>query len=70
MENKLTNIPFDFLFRKNTYQYSETNHILLDLPGIFKNKENNSVFIEGKCNLQMDCVESVLTDKKMIRGNH
>ena len=66
MEIRITNIPFDFLFRKNTYQYSETNHILLDLPGIFKNTENTSVFIEGKGNLQMDYLESVLPDNKMI----
>jgi hypothetical protein len=66
MENEITNMPFDYLFRRNINKYPETNHKLLGLPGEFKNKENTSVFVNEKAALEMDYLESVLPDGDLI----
>ncbi|WP_298524692.1 hypothetical protein [uncultured Methanobrevibacter sp.] len=67
MRNKITTMPFDFLFRDNIAHYPETNHKLLGLPGIFKNIEDTNIFIKGCGNLNMDHLESVLPDDGMIK---
>ena len=66
MENTITTMPFDYLFRKTIDRFPEANHQLLGLPGEFKKKENTTVFVNEKTSLEMDYLESVLPDGGLI----
>lgn len=67
MDNGVIDSPFDYMFRSNITSHPETNHDLLNLPGKFKNIESTDAFIEGKGDLQIDFLESVLPDNEIIK---
>ena len=67
MKNKITTMPFDYLFRNIIDRFPETNHKLLGLPGEFKKKENTTVFVNEKTSLEMDYLESVFPDGDLIK---
>lgn len=67
MTHKVTNKPYDFLFRENINNYPKINHKLLKLPGTFKNKENTTIFDSENGNLEMDYAESIFPDGKMVK---
>lgn len=54
--------PYNFLFRRIQKSYPKSNHIVFELPGIFKNIESTNITtIDGKA-LQQDFVETALPD--------
>ena len=58
--------PFDFLFRSNSETYPESTHLILELPGIFKQIENTNIYTASGRSLQADYVETILPDGKLI----
>ena len=66
MSRKVTSMPFDFQFRKSMGQYPQINHDELGLPGKFKNKEDPLIFVPDDGMLEMDYLESVISDGEKI----
>lgn len=62
IKEKVNPHPFDFLFRRNSENYPKTNHQVLELPGIFKQKEGPNVYTINGRSLQQDFVETALPD--------
>ena len=66
IKEKVNSKPFDFLFRKTSESYPKSNHIALELPGIFKKIESPTVFTLNGRSLQQDLVESVFPDNRTL----
>lgn len=66
MSRKVTSMPFDFQFGKSMGQYPEINHDELGLSGKFKNKEDPRIFVPDDGMLEMDYLESVISDGEKI----
>ena len=67
LDEEINKKPYDFLFRFVGEEYPETNHVFLNLPGIFKQIESTNVFTKDGKSLQMDLVESILPDDKNVK---
>ena len=66
MSRKVTSMPFDFQFGKSMGQYPQINHDGLGLSGKFKNKEDSLIFVPDDGMLEMDYLESVISDGEKI----
>lgn len=58
--------PFDFLFRSNSEAYPEATHIVLEIPGFFKQTESANIYTKEGRSLQTDFVETTLPDEEQI----
>lgn len=59
--------PYDFLFRNLGEDFPQTNHEFLNLPGVFNKIETMNGFLRNGKNIQMDLVESILPDGKIVK---
>lgn len=67
MKEKVNPQTLDFLFRYNTRNYPKTSHDELELPGKFNEIKDSAVFIINDTAKQMDYLETIKPDNKMVQ---
>ena len=66
MNEKMIDNPFDFLFRSSSNHLPKASHEVLELPGIFEQKLNSSIFSFTGRSLEADYIEKVLPDNEKL----
>ena len=69
IDEKQIHNPFDFLFRSSSNHFPKACHEVLELPGIFEQKLNSSIFSFNGRSLQADYIEKVLPDNKILKDS-
>ncbi len=69
LAREVTNMPFDFQYRRNMEEYPEINHKELGLPGIYQKTEDSIILVQDGNTYEMDYIESVLPDGEKIFRN-